>query len=1102
MTGQYKITESDIRKIVASNRNYALKNSYLSEDIFIQLIIDWNEKKDAMFFYAKFGGWYKCTDTVITIYSNGKIEADCNCMYCSSDIKCAHVAAVLSYYLTIQDHLQLPFIKNIERIDEDCFDWEEYYPVSNELRLVFDNQKEMIEKFQLEQSFEATRRRINEKKTVLLSQKSRGSGNISIQLTINEIPKSRFSNYNMLCCVNMKIGNERMYVVKNIRDFILRLRENEYYSYGKQLAFVHDLFCFDNDGIKIIEMFEKLIKNGQFLLSNDNRDFYINDANIHTFYQCLKRLENPKIHGLVLEDFEFKINVTIEEKDDHNHNYFRLFIKQDEKGLVQGNDGFYKLKGNKLTHYAFPKNQNISDLLEQLEEGTIIEKKDMPTYVQLFIEPAKEVLMMKGADITSYYQEKMEVSFYTDLTSAMEISILPVIESKGVKKYLFNPDLTDKDLRMQLLENQLRDRVDEVDSIRFEGIIKEKNVMEFVRTGFDWLKSLGNVFISARLKRISDKQKVSLQVGVRIESELLKVHFSTENIDVEELKQILKAYRNKKQYYLLKDGGMVDFSENSEMKEIDRLDRQLYLDGCLYRDGEYILGQAQALRLQSIPEQFETIALKRQESFEDLIHRFGNDQTHGVLPERFNGILRDYQKAGYYWLKKLEKLGLNGILADDMGLGKTLQVIALLESSQSQDRHSLVVCPSSLLLNWEAEVHKFASSLKCQVILGNAADRAEKIQNIEQFDLSIITYDALKRDIELFEQKQLYYVILDEAQYIKNQRTKNASSVKKLHTQHRLALTGTPIENTLAELWSIFDFLMPNFLFNYHYFQKNYERPIVIEKDEDVARELKGLVEPFILRRTKKEVLTELPDKIESLYTIEFNEEEWKIYLANLMTVEKDVRKQLKDEKIDRFMVLAMLTKLRQLCCEPALVYEEFESPGSKMQACLELIEGLATSGKKLLLFSSFTTILDRLQEELTKLGIKSYTLQGSTPKEERQRLVTQFQLDDTPVFLISLKAGGTGLNLTAAEAVIHYDPWWNLSAQNQATDRAHRIGQDKSVTVYSLIMKNSIEEKIMKLQQEKKNLADAFVENSHGSIAGMNADQMMDLFALPENKG
>ena len=289
----------------------------------------------------------------------------------------------------------------------------------------------------------------------------------------------------------------------------------------------------------------------------------------------------------------------------------------------------------------------------------------------------------------------------------------------------------------------------------------------------------------------------------------------------------------------------------------------------------------------------------------------------------------------------------------------------------------------------------------------------------------------MKRDIELLQNQSFYTVILDEAQVIKNQRTKNASSVKQLQAQHRLALTGTPIENSLAELWSIFDFLMPKFLFNYHYFQQTYERPIVIDHNEAVSQELKKLVEPFILRRTKKAVLKELPEKIETLYTIEFSEEEWPVYLANLAQVSTQLKAQLKTEGPDRFMVLAMLTKLRQLCCDPRLVYEEFKEPGNKMKACLELIESLAESGKKILLFSSFTSILDALKTELDARSIASYTLQGSTAKEERQRLVNMFQSDATPVFLISLKAGGTGLNLTAAEAIIHYDPWWNLSAQN-----------------------------------------------------------------------
>lgn len=354
----------------------------------------------------------------------------------------------------------------------------------------------------------------------------------------------------------------------------------------------------------------------------------------------------------------------------------------------------------------------------------------------------------------------------------------------------------------------------------------------------------------------------------------------------------------------------------------------------------------------------------------------------------------------------------------------------------------------------------------------------------------------MRRDYQLYDKILFEYVILDEAQYIKNQKTKNAISVKTLKAKHKLALTGTPIENILAEIWSIFDFLMPQYLYSYHYFRKQFENDIVKNFDHEKTQRLQQLVSPFILRRNKKDVLKELPDKIEKTQLIPFNEEERQIYFANLAQVNQDLQKIFQMEKVDQIAVLALLTRLRQICCEPRLLYENIENTSSKMKACLDLIINFKANHQKVLLFSSFTSVLDMISDECIANHISFYKMTGTTSKEERRKLVEGFQNGEVDVFLISLKAGGTGLNLTAAQAVIHYDPWWNVSAQNQATDRAYRIGQEKNVLVYKLVMKDSIEEKIMALQEKKKELSDVFVENHQGSLASMSKEEILELFS------
>ena len=423
-------------------------------------------------------------------------------------------------------------------------------------------------------------------------------------------------------------------------------------------------------------------------------------------------------------------------------------------------------------------------------------------------------------------------------------------------------------------------------------------------------------------------------------------------------------------------------------------------------------------------------------------------------------------------------------------------MIAYFDSLKGQGIH-MVVAPASLILNWQDEFEKFSKDLKVLCVYGNKEEREKMLEKKDDYDVLITSYDYLRRDIDLYEQDTFHTVVIDEAQNIKNPKTRNAICVKRLKAKQRFALTGTPIENSLAELWSIFDFLMPYYLYHYAYFLEQFERPIVKEHDEQKQERLKQMITPFVLRRNKKDVLTELPEKIEQTMYMRFNEEEEKLYLANLVQVNKSLQQKLEVKQLGRIDILAMLTRLRQLCQDPRLLYSDLIEPSSKLKGCMELIHSLESNHKKILLFSSFTSLLHLLAEQCQKEHISYYLLDGSTPKEKRKQMVDQFQKDDTTLFLISLKAGGSGLNLTSAQAVIHFDPWWNMSAKNQATDRAHRIGQQDTVQVFSLIMKNTIEEKIMELQMQKKNLADTFVEGNEGSITTMSLEDMKSLFEI-----
>ena len=447
----------------------------------------------------------------------------------------------------------------------------------------------------------------------------------------------------------------------------------------------------------------------------------------------------------------------------------------------------------------------------------------------------------------------------------------------------------------------------------------------------------------------------------------------------------------------------------------------------------------------------------------------------------------------------------DGILADDMGLGKTVQLLCVVckyleDETEKNKKPTLVVCPSSLCLNWQNEIEKFTQGVTSEVIHGSLQDRMRKIAEINNYNIVITSYELLKRDIDEYKKYnyKFKYIIEDEAQYIKNNNTQNAKAIKDIISETRFALTGTPIENSLSELWSIFDFIMPGYLFRYRKFKELYETPIMRDNDEIVMQKLKKLIEPFVLRRIKKEVLTELPDKTVTVLSSQMLEEQEEIYLSYLTQAKKSAMEEIKENGIEKsqIKILALLTRLRQVCCHPSLFIENYEGGSGKLNQCIEIIKDAIQSGHKILLFSGYTAMFDIIEKELKKEQISYLKLTGQTKVSDRINLVDEFNNNpDKKLFLISLKAGGTGLNLVGADMVIHYDPWWNVSSENQATDRTYRIGQKRNVQVYKLITKNSIEEKIYDLQKRKEALIDNMLSTNQTFISKLSKEEIMNLF-------
>ena len=895
--------------------------------------------------------------------------------------------------------------------------------------------------------------------------------------------------------LKFKVGapGETQYLIKNIQSFLTEVTRASFIEYGKKLAFKHDERNFDEVSIIILSFMRKVLASQNAShYKNTVKELELTSGVIDDFFSLFNDLP-LEYHDFLLLDSTDLPTLHIEKMDF----YYRITLKTKYRYIL-GQNHLYNFDSKVITRTKLDEAGKTIGLIYRLSRQgeMIVSEGDFNDFYIYVLSDIKNFVQLSGIEPKKLTED--EISIYADIDEyGQTYAMIKYHYENGVEKYGFSPTNTDISLSAHKIESYIKSYAT-IDKKKKIAYLTDDNhkAQEFINAGLTYLQQYATVYVTEALKQIGSKRRIQMTAGVTIRNDLLSIDLDSVDIPRDELAAVLASYRRKKKFHKLKNGDRL-YLEADELEEIDQMFASYNIDPARMKDGQLDLDLFRAFSINAHAEnENNLIRFSRSDLFKDIIARFENINTASYeISPRYDALLRDYQKYGYQWLRTLSDYGFGGILADDMGLGKTLQVISLLDQDKADDGVSIVVAPASLILNWEDEVKKFSSDLRAASVYGTADQRKKIVERYQDYDLLITSYDYIRRDEKLYQDIKFNYVVLDEAQYIKNQKTKSAQSVKELTGKHKLALTGTPIENSLAELWSIFDFLMPGYLFPYAYFSREYERPIVKDQDEQKQVLLKKLISPFILRRRKQEVLKELPDKIETTLPIEFSEDEKKLYLANLSQVNMELQDKLQMDQVNAIAILAMLTRLRQICCEPRVLYENIEQPSSKTLACMDLIHRLRENGKKILLFSSFTSVLELLHTELDKKGITHYTLTGSTDKVKRRELVAKFQADDTAVFLISLKAGGTGLNLTAAEAVIHFDPWWNMSAQSQATDRAHRIGQENTVQVFKLIMKDSIEEKIQLLQEAKKDLADAFVEGNDGKITSMSREDIMALF-------
>lgn len=616
---------------------------------------------------------------------------------------------------------------------------------------------------------------------------------------------------------------------------------------------------------------------------------------------------------------------------------------------------------------------------------------------------------------------------------------------------------------------------------------------DFLSGGWKDFKQAGEVRVTKEFDRLLHQPPTKLSVGVRLQSNLLDLDVTGNELSPEEVQQLLADYQPQRRYYQL--GNRIVKVDQPSIEELQGLTEQLGVSINDFTQGKLTIPSYRALYLDNLLGQQQVLDYQRNQELEDLVKSVGQQHNKIEPPEDLQATLRPYQLAGFRWLSSLVHYHFGGLLADEMGLGKTLQVITLILAHHLEGQ-SIVIVPAAVLYNWQHEFQKFAPQLQVAVLDGSKAERAAQFAKAHDNDVIITSYDAAKRDVDLYDGQHFNIEVIDEAQYIKNPRTSAAKIVKAINADYRFALTGTPIENRLSELWSIFDYLMPGLLGTYKDFKKRYENPIIKDQDRKAQADLQRLIGPFVLRRLKKDVLADLPDKEEQVVSTPMVGKQAKLYQARAQALVKQLKGQDEEEfRQNKIAILAEITKLRELCCSPQLLDPAYHGHSGKVDTTMDLITREITGGHKILLFSQFTSALAILQKQLVESGINYFLIEGQTKKADRIKYVNEFNAAKEPaVFLISLKAGGTGLNLTGADVVIHFDPWWNVAAENQATDRAHRIGQHHNVMIYKLIAKNTIEERIVAMQQQKEKLADSILSGKEVANSVIDRETLMKI--------
>lgn len=912
---------------------------------------------------------------------------------------------------------------------------------------------------------------------------------------------------------SIAIGLKKTYVIKTERkleDFLEAYKQSKY-RFGVNFEYDSNKHYLSEDDEKILTFlteYEKEGNNGRYYYyyNNDN-PFELNEREFKSLLNLLKKNNKTfklKNYG---EIKEVKYSSPSEIKLDYKEDHYELYFENKYKYFIPNDNCKYIAYNNIL--YILPKEvTEVIKVCNDIEVDKIVFKKEnLDLFKNGLLNKIKNNISVSDTVEDIVISGKPEASFYFDL---LRDSITCKIKLNYKGNIIDYFDKTDKIIRDEEEEENIVKEIYNYNFVinKYKFIIDDiDDIGLFLTEGLSKLTDKYNVYTSKKLDNMQILKKSNIKSNFSIgQDAIMSYKFDVDNIDLGELNKVLSSLRSKKNYYKLKNGNIIDLNENKELQELNNIFNDLDVNGNL-EDGTLEIPKYRAFYIDSLKKnKYKNIETSN--SFDEFIKNFETYKNIDIkFDEEDSKILRDYQKEGVKWLYTLYKCDLGGILADEMGLGKSLQTICFIKQvlKEKPNAKIMIVCPTSLVYNWKKEFDKFAPKLKYVTVAENKKKRMEVIKNIDKYNIFITSYGLVRNDNDEYEKIDFEVCVIDEAQTIKNYQAGMTKEVKKIKSRTKIALTGTPLENSVLELWSIFDFIMPGYLNSIIKFKENYG---ISDVDDESLSKLKNLnyqIKPFILRRKKKDVSKELPDKIENNIYLELPDFQKALYLKTLKETEKEMEELIQTEGYSkaRFKILQLLMKLRQICIDPSVLYEDYNKESIKIEKLLEIVKSYISEGHKILIFSSFKRVLDRVKVMFDKEDITNYTITGEVKSKDRMDLVEKFNQDNTNCFLITLKAGGTGLNLTSADIVIHLDIWWNPQVENQATDRTHRIGQKNKVTVIKLITKGTIEERIIELQNKKKVLSDNLIEGKNNSetLSSLSEKELKQLLAYGEDE-